>query len=91
MTGTVKFYAFEKCFGFIAIEGGLDFFFHGTSMLGDGIPQKGDEVEFWLEDDPRDAAKLRAVEVQVTRQPSASCPFRPLPGHSHIKFERKNQ
>jgi cold shock CspA family protein len=86
MIGTIKFYAFEKCFGFIEIENGLDFFFHGTSVLSDGIPQKGDECSFWLEDDPRDATKLRAVEVQVTRvsrsgaliprQPFVSRPFR---------------
>ena len=64
MQGTVKFFRpAPQFYGFISIEGSLDFFFHGAQVVGE-IPKAGDEVSFWLEDDPRDDGRLAAVEVR---------------------------
>jgi len=62
MLGTVKFFLATQSYGFIAIEGGLDFFFHGAQVVGE-VPKAGDQVSFWLSDDSR--GRLEAVEVQV--------------------------
>ena len=64
MEGTVKFFLPEKRFGFISIEGGLDFFFHGRHVIGD-IPSAGDTVSFWIDED-RHRGTLEAVEVSVS-------------------------
>jgi cold shock CspA family protein len=62
MQGTIKFFNTEKYFGFVTNEGG-NWFFHGRDILGDE-PRAGDTVSFWLDDDQRDASRLRAVEVR---------------------------
>ena len=62
--GRVKFFNAEKHFGFVANEGG-SWFFHGRDVCGDE-PRAGDTVEFWLDDDQRDASRLRAVEVKIS-------------------------
>jgi cold shock CspA family protein len=64
MLGTVKFFEPVKFFGFIGNEGG-EWFFHGSTVIGK-LPQKGDEVEFWLADGTgRHQGALMAVEVSV--------------------------
>jgi len=64
MIGTVKFFRPAPHFyGFIEIEGGMDFFFPGRQVLGE-LPLAGDEVSFWLSDDPRGDDRLMAVQVR---------------------------
>jgi cold shock CspA family protein len=64
MQGIVKFFrAQEGYFGFIATEAG-DFFFHGSSVIGDASALKfGVPIEFDLGED----RKGRAVAVNVRR------------------------
>lgn len=62
MTGTVTRFNSEKFFGFIGNEGG-QWFFHGGNVIGESVQQR-DPVEFWLDDDPYNKGKLRAVEVR---------------------------
>ncbi len=60
MIGRVKTYLPEKGFGFVANEGG-EWFFHKNQVINQ--VQRGDEVEFWLDDDPRGPG-LIAVDVK---------------------------
>ncbi|MGD1093848.1 MAG: cold shock domain-containing protein [Bryobacteraceae bacterium] len=61
MQGRVRYWNQTKLFGFITTEAG-DFFFHESGLIGE--VERGDEVSFWLDDDPRGKSDLIAVEVQ---------------------------
>ncbi len=67
-TGTVKWFNASKGFGFIANdEGGEDVFVHFSAIQGDGYKSlaEGQKVSFDTEKDPRNASKLRAVNVMA--------------------------
>ena len=67
-SGTVKWFNSEKGFGFIANDnGGEDVFVHFSAILSDGYKSlnEGEKVAFEVEADPRDASKLRAINVTV--------------------------
>jgi cold shock CspA family protein len=59
MEGTIKFFTQERFFGFITLEGDQEFFFHGTSIVGDPV-RAGDTVTFDIEED---RGRMRAVNV----------------------------
>lgn len=64
--GTVKWFNATKGFGFIANdEGGDDVFVHFSAIQGDGYKtlKEGQKVSFDVEADPKNAAKLRAINV----------------------------
>jgi cold shock CspA family protein len=61
MTGIIKRFYDAKGFGFVGNEGG-EFFFSAADLLDGAAP--GDVVEFWLDDDPRQDGKLKAVDVR---------------------------
>ncbi len=66
MTGTVKWFNAEKGYGFIANdEGGEDVFVHFSAIQVDGFKtlNEGQKVAFETEQDPKNASKLRAVNV----------------------------
>ena len=66
-TGTVKWFNATKGFGFLAAdEGGDDVFVHFSAILVDGFKtlEEGQKVEFEVENDPKSAGKLRAVNVR---------------------------
>lgn len=65
MNGTVKWFNSEKGYGFISSEEGQDVFVHFSAIQGDGYRtlNEGQEVSFETEPDPKDAGKLRAVNV----------------------------
>ncbi len=61
----------DKGFGFImpdATPGRGDLFFHSTAVTGTTFDQlnEGQRVSFDEEPDPRDASRLRAVNVRTT-------------------------
>ena len=66
--GTVKWFNAEKGYGFIAGEdGGDDVFVHFSAIVMDGYRRlkEGQKVSYESEPDPKNPAKLRAVNVQV--------------------------
>ena len=66
--GTVKWFNAEKGFGFISNDnGGEDVFVHFSAILGDGFKNlaEGQHVRFDTEADPKNASKLRAINVRV--------------------------
>ena len=69
MNGTVKWFNAEKGYGFISNdEGGDDVFVHFSAIVADGFKtlEEGQKVTFETEPDPdpKNSAKLRAVNVQ---------------------------
>ena len=65
MQGRVKNWYPSQHFGFIRIDGGMSFFFHGSQVKNtEGGIRTGQEVEFLLADDPK-YGNLVAVDVQV--------------------------
>lgn len=77
MTGNVKFFLPARLednrrsgfYGFVTCDGArpgepLEFWFHGTSIVGGGPLARGAEVEFDLSDDPRHG-DLIAVNVRL--------------------------
>ena len=67
-TGTVKWFNAEKGFGFISDEaGGKDIFVHFSAIEGTGFKTlaEGQKVQFDVEEDPRDASRIRATHVVV--------------------------
>lgn len=65
-TGTVKWFNPEKGFGFISNDnGGDDVFVHFSAINIDGFKTlaEGQKVTFDTETDPKNSAKLRAVNV----------------------------
>ena len=66
--GTVRWFNAGKGYGFIAgDEGGADVFVHFSAIVMDGYKRlrEGQAVTFETEPDPKNPAKLRAVNVQV--------------------------
>ena len=63
MTGTIRTLRVDKGFGFIKDETGHDYFFHQSSIYGEGIAdlREGDGVEFEGADSPKG---LRAANVK---------------------------
>lgn len=64
MMGKVKFFDVERRFGFVQNEGG-EWFFHEDQVVGE-LPNRADEVEFWLDDNLRRGG-LVAAEVRVIK------------------------
>ena len=65
--GTVKWFNAEKGYGFIADDnGGDDVFVHFSAIIADGYKTlaEGQKVTFETEVDPKNSAKLRAVNVK---------------------------
>ena len=66
--GTVKWFNAEKGYGFIADDnGGDDVFVHFSAIIADGYKtlSEGQKVTFETEVDPKNSAKLRAVDVKA--------------------------
>ena len=66
--GTVKWFNESKGYGFISNdEGGEDVFVHFSSITMDGFKTlaEGQQVTYDVEQDPKNAEKLRAVNVQA--------------------------
>ncbi len=64
--GTVKWFNADKGFGFISNDdGGDDVFVHFSAIMTDGFKTlaEGQKVTFETEPDPKNADKLRAVNV----------------------------
>ncbi|MBP1758714.1 MAG: cold-shock DNA-binding protein family [Firmicutes bacterium] len=65
-TGTVKWFNSEKGFGFISNDNGKeDVFVHFSAIQGDGYRSlnEGESVTYDVEQDPKNAGRLRAVNV----------------------------
>ena len=65
--GTVKWFNDSKGYGFISDdEGGEDVFVHFSSITMDGFKRlvEGQHVTYDVEQDPKNADKLRAINVQ---------------------------
>lgn len=66
--GTVKWFNAQKGYGFITDDAtGEDVFVHFSSIMTDGFKtlEDGQKVVFETEKDPRDASKLKAMNVTV--------------------------
>lgn len=66
MNGTVKWFNDSKGFGFISNDDGSDdVFVHFSSIISDGFKTlaEGQKVVFDVEPDPKNASKLRAINV----------------------------
>ena len=66
--GTVKWFNEAKGFGFISNnDGSGDVFVHFSAILGQGFKSltEGQHVSYDTEADPKNASKLRAVNVRV--------------------------
>jgi len=64
--GTVKWFNADKGYGFISNDnGGEDVFVHFSAIMSDGYKSlsEGQKVTFETEVDPKNSAKLRAVNV----------------------------
>ena len=64
--GTVKWFNAEKGYGFISNdEGGDDVFVHFSAIQVEGFKtlKEGQKVTFEVEPDPKNSAKLRAINV----------------------------
>ncbi len=64
--GTVKWFNAEKGYGFISNdEGGDDVFVHFSAIQVEGFKTltEGQKVTFDTETDPKNSAKLRAINV----------------------------
>ena len=65
-TGTVKWFNAEKGYGFISNDnGGDDVFVHFSAIQTEGFKtlNEGQKVTFDTEPDPKNSAKLRAINV----------------------------
>lgn len=66
--GTVKWFNESKGFGFISNDdGGNDVFVHFTAIQTNGFKslKEGQKVTFDVEKDPKNATKLRAINVKL--------------------------
>ena len=65
-SGTVKWFNESKGFGFISNDdGGDDVFVHFSSIMTEGFKTlaEGQKVNYDVEQDPKNASKLRAINV----------------------------
>lgn len=65
-SGTVKWFNETKGFGFISNDDGSeDVFVHFSSIMVDGFKTlaEGQKVNYDVEQDPKNASKLRAINV----------------------------
>lgn len=64
LSGTIKKKIENKGFGFIAVEGGEDIFFHMSACNGqfDNLPE-GTAVQFELQDSPKGKRAVNVVAV----------------------------
>ena len=66
-SGTVKWFNESKGYGFISNDDGSeDVFVHFSSIMVDGFKTlaEGQKVTYDVEQDPKNASKLRAINVQ---------------------------
>lgn len=70
MQGTVKFFNVKRGYGFITDTEGKDYFCHHSSIQMDGFRslEKGDIVEFEIEQDTRDREQAVNVTPIITRK-----------------------
>ncbi len=63
LKGTIKKVVQQRGFGFIAVEGGKDIFFHRSSAAEFDSLEEGDSVEFDVEESPKGerAANVKKV------------------------------
>ena len=66
MQGTVKWFNAQKGYGFLSTSEGKDVFVHFSAIQTEGFKtlNEGAKVEFESEPDPKNEAKLRAVNVK---------------------------
>jgi cold shock CspA family protein len=72
MQGRVKAWFPHHYYGFIQIDGGIEFFFHGSAVARDFQIRTRDQVTFWLADDPRGG--LMAVDIKPLPPSAISLP-----------------
>ena len=65
MTGKVKWFNAEKCFGFIEREEGCDVFVHFSAIQADGFKtlEEGQAVEFDVVEGPRGEQAANVVRL----------------------------
>ena len=66
--GTVKWFNAEKGYGFISNDDGSgDVFVHFSSIMVEGYKtlNEGQKVSFDTEQDPKNASKLKAINVNL--------------------------
>ena len=64
MRGQVKWFSYERGYGFITDERSQDYYFSVRDVLGSNLPSSGDEVEFKPESTERG---LRATAVRIVK------------------------
>ena len=67
-SGTVKWFNESKGYGFISNDDGSeDVFVHFSSIMTDGFKTlaEGQKVNYDVEQDPKNASKLRAINVTI--------------------------
>ena len=74
MEGRIKFFEQKRHYGFVQLLDGDDVvsehFFSGNDCV-DGLPAKGDLVDFLLDDPPSRARRRDLIAVQVQKKPAA--------------------
>lgn len=68
MEGTIKKLVSDKNFGFIAVEGGDDVFFHANNLdesLDFNSLNEGDKVSFEVEETPKGKAAINVNKVEA--------------------------
>jgi cold shock CspA family protein len=74
MQGRVKAWFPHNHYGFIQIDGGMEFFFHGTAVARDYRIRTHDAVEFWLDDDPLHRGNLIGVDIKPLPRSTVNLP-----------------